>query len=275
MVEIVKSGMSGMSGKNGDVLSELQPTSNPATGAQSKGAVEFADDGKGIIGGLQSVRHLLCHPEIGHVICRRPSREAASDRRPEKVKVPGLGEVRLDERAVRDSLGHGMNRAKAAGFAAVPDVLARGQRLSADPWQGGQGDAYPYAGPIKIGCTDHIAVVLVHRDANSSRMYVHEVVVRKKLHDLAFKTGAPVAAGERTGAKRGVLVLCSGETFSVKSADVSKVVDSEGSPLVVSQKKSFASVSLQCGVMSRTCVIEGFPIAPRRSRAIFERSATG
>jgi hypothetical protein len=97
---------------------------------------------------------------------------------------------------------------------------------------GRRGEALLSAAPIGIGNTDHVAAALVRRNANATRMYVHEVSVRAKLHDVAFKTGASAEAVGRPARIMELFVLCSSGSSAVKRA-TSKIVDAAGRPLVL------------------------------------------
>ena len=68
--------------------------------------------------------------------------------------------------------------------------------------------------------------VLVRSDANVNRMYVHEVVLKEKLHPPAFKTGADTVVEQPPGAgANGVIKNVLQRIFSVNPEGVSKVVD--------------------------------------------------
>jgi hypothetical protein len=112
------------------------------------------------------------------------------------VKNPELGEVTMDGRSVRDSIGHGMNRAKAAAFLAVPDVLMRGKVVHAETK--GKMDAFYISAPVVIGEKDDIVTVLVHRDPNSQRMYLHSVTTKENLL-RARVSSVDAEASERSG----------------------------------------------------------------------------
>ncbi len=151
------------------------------------------------------------------------------------VRVKGLGDVTLDERAVKDSLAHGIGRGKAAAFAAVPDVLRLGRIVASEPSAADPKMTATFiAAPLRMGGTDYVAVVLVRADLHARRMYVHEVVLREKLQASAFKTGALSAtSGAPTGAAPGAIRSVVETVFVVNPEMVSKVVDANGEPLVV------------------------------------------
>ena len=121
---------------------------------------------------------------------------------------PELGAVVLDERAVRDSMAHGMNPFKAAGFAAVKDVLEKGVVVM-QATQSNQ-DSFFVSAPVRIKGADDILTVLVHRNPETQRMYLHSVITKENLLRARDSgTDAAVAASGHTGK------VTSGEVASV------------------------------------------------------------
>lgn len=121
---------------------------------------------------------------------------------------PELGVVVLDERAVRDSMAHGMNPFKAVGFAAVKDVLEKGVVVM-QATQSNQ-DSFYVSAPVRIKGADDILTVLVHRNPETQRMYLHSVITKENLLRARDSgTDAAVAASGRTGK------VTSGEVASV------------------------------------------------------------
>ncbi|QRY31155.1 hypothetical protein JVX96_24225 [Variovorax sp. PDNC026] len=172
-----------------------------------------------------------------------------------QVDVAGIGLVSLDRQAVKSSLFHGIGRDKATAFAAVPDVLKNGKIIHAEAMEGSRdaGMVYHVAAPVRIGDRDMVEVVLVRADSNAKRMYVHEVVLKEKLRQTAFKTGADAAeAGVQARAGAGAIRSVLDRIYSVNPAAEptetpdqtgtpafrawfgdSKVVDGDGKPLKV------------------------------------------
>ena len=151
------------------------------------------------------------------------------------VQVPGIGEVMLDEKAVSNSLSHGIGRDKASAFAAVPQVLRQGRIIHREELRGsrGAGRVFHVAAPIRMGGRDFVADVLIKSDNNASRMYVHEVALKEKLQQSAFKTGADAAeAGVRAGTDSGAIRSVLEGIYAVNPDSVSKAIDKEtGEPL--------------------------------------------
>jgi len=117
------------------------------------------------------------------------------------VTVEGVGPVKLDVAAVEHSLSHGTWRQKIAAFAAVPDVLRKGEIIYREPLKGAtNGDYIHIAAPVQIGERDYIVDVMVKADSNGSRMYLHDVILTEKLRQPASQGGAVAAesAGKHT-----------------------------------------------------------------------------
>ncbi|WP_212645737.1 PLxRFG domain-containing protein [Delftia sp. PE138] len=110
---------------------------------------------------------------------------------------PELGAVVLDERAVRDSMAHGMNPFKAAAFAAVPRILERGVVVA----EGRANDVQSYfvSAPVQIKGVDDIVTVLVRQDVNSRRMYLHSVITKENLLKARDSGAGAEAPEERSG----------------------------------------------------------------------------
>lgn len=98
-----------------------------------------------------------------------------------KVTSKALGgkDVIIDERSIKDDIAHGVGRAKACTFKAVPDVLANGTIVDEQTnWKDRGYDTKVIAGAISIdgkpayvGC-----VVRSINDGNGQRFYLHEVI---------------------------------------------------------------------------------------------------
>lgn len=93
---------------------------------------------------------------------------------------PDLGDVVLDMRAVRDSMAHGKaNPYKFSAFAAVKDVLERGVVVHRADYE--KGESFYVSAPVVIDDKDDIVTVLVRRDPNMQRMYLHSVATKEYL----------------------------------------------------------------------------------------------
>ena len=100
-----------------------------------------------------------------------------------KVERNGFGEVLLKYRrgkvkaGVASDIAHGLGRAKASTFGAVPSVIKYGAQIDyQENWKGRGYDTYAFAAPVGIG--DHRAfmtAVVIH-DRGVNAFYLHEVI---------------------------------------------------------------------------------------------------
>ncbi|MBS7224846.1 MAG: hypothetical protein KH050_05830 [Clostridiaceae bacterium] len=115
-----------------------------------------------------------------------------------KVFRKNFGEVALTRSGARDSISHGIGREKAIAFAAVPDVIEKGQVIDEQAnWKGRRYDTVTFGGRIKIAGQDYDMGVIVKRYDNpamASKYYVHEVMLANKEGEATtFKTGTEPA----------------------------------------------------------------------------------
>lgn len=146
---------------------------------------------------------------------------------------PAIGEVLLDERAVRDSMGHGRpSRIKYEAFAAVADVIESGALVLSEH-RGRDGESHYISAPVRIAGVDDIVTVLVRRDVNTQRMYLHSVATKESLLNRRGSGADAIEGVERSGSSSagGVAnVLQSLLRFNFDT--VSKVTDPEtGEPM--------------------------------------------
>ena len=101
---------------------------------------------------------------------------------------PQLGDIILNRKGVKDDMGHGIGRKKAAAFAAVPAILENGRVIDYQvKWKGRQYDTAVVAAPITIGNEPYIAGIVLTRANGENKFYVHEVLMEKGTSP--FKTG--------------------------------------------------------------------------------------
>lgn len=104
---------------------------------------------------------------------------------------PQLGTVVLNKRGIRSDLAHGMGRAKAASFAAVPAVIEKGRVVDyQENWKGRRYDTAVIAAPITIDGAPYMAGVVLRRAGGENRFYVHEVITEDGA--APFNRGGPV-----------------------------------------------------------------------------------
>lgn len=114
----------------------------------------------------------------------------------------GLGNVILDKRGVKSDIAHGVGRAKAITFAAVPDVIANGKQIDFQQnWKGRGYDTYVFAAPVDLAGKKTYVAAVVRSDANH-RFYLHEVVDENG--SLIYKIDAPEAIKTGVAAQDGI-----------------------------------------------------------------------
>lgn len=142
------------------------------------------------------------------------------------VSHPELGAVILDKEGVKSSIGHGIGREKASGFALVPQIIENGRIVSRETnWKNRGYDTAVIAAPIQMGGVDYIAEAVVAQRPSSNKFYLHEVEIKERLKG-AFKTPTEGSA-PRTSRLIISKLLAEGKFNS------SKVVDGNGEPQVV------------------------------------------
>ncbi len=100
-----------------------------------------------------------------------------------------VGKVLIDKRGIKDDIAHGIERKKAATFAAVPDVIKNGKVVDYQKnWKGRGYDTAAIAAPIIIANEKHYMGVVVIRNKENNRFYVHEVATIKEEGAQPFKT---------------------------------------------------------------------------------------
>ena len=114
----------------------------------------------------------------------------------------GFGSIIIDERSVKNDIAHGIGRAKAVTFAAVPDVIASGKQIDFQKnWKERGYNSYVFAAPVKIGDQTSYVAAVVLSDSNN-RFYLHEVVdengnliYKMKTAPADIKTGVTAESG--------------------------------------------------------------------------------
>ena len=127
-----------------------------------------------------------------------------------KVEREGFGMVNLTRQGIKSSIAHGIGRVKAAAFTAVPEIIKQGKIIDRQTnWKGRGYDTYVIDAPINIGNIEYIAEVIINKDKDGQRFYLHEVEIKEKARS-AFKTGmdtsalqAPAQSAFKTATERG------------------------------------------------------------------------
>ena len=155
-----------------------------------------------------------------------------------KVARKGFGDIALNNAGVRDSLGHGYGKLKAATFAALPDVLRDGKIISYDANYKNRGyESFLISAPVKVGNETVYVGAYVIKDQKTQRYKVHEVLTTNKDGTQSFKTEPdPMGTDIRDYAPSGVNAsldgarrLPNGSIPGGVSSDASEVSTSDNS----------------------------------------------
>lgn len=94
---------------------------------------------------------------------------------------PIIGIVSLDKKSAEKSLGHGgFSKYKNMAFLAVKDVIENGIVIAVDDAREDE-RSYFISAPIIINSSNVVATVLVHKDMNIQKMYLHSVIEKENL----------------------------------------------------------------------------------------------
>jgi hypothetical protein len=170
-----------------------------------------------------------------------------------KALSPAYGEVVLDEKGVDDDFAHGVGRAKAAAFAAVPQIVERGMVIL--PFGRHKEDepilSAMVAAPLAIAGKEYVGVVVIRQNKmGDNRLYVHEVTIKEKLLEKVIQ-----------GVEKKPLVGSSNptSTLATKQGAITKVLQN-----IVSAK----SISEFNEKIEAAPATRGYPIVKKRGRGM-------
>lgn len=110
---------------------------------------------------------------------------------------PQVGEVLLTRVGIKSSVAHGLGEAKAAAFELVPHVVRDGRLIDeAVHYQGKRHDRLTIGAPVNIGGVGYLMGVMLRRDVNGARFYLHEVELTPQQEPpQSVLTGAAISGG--------------------------------------------------------------------------------
>ena len=114
-----------------------------------------------------------------------------------KVKTKELGEVTVNLSSFRDDKGHGLTWNKVVSFKAIPEVLQNGRVIDVYQPQGKPYTRYTVAAPITIGEKNFYMGVMVQKDNQSNRMYLHDVIAEEATSSFTTEPTARKGEGIR------------------------------------------------------------------------------
>lgn len=121
------------------------------------------------------------------------------------IAMSPWGEVLLDMKGIQSDKAHGLGRIKSASFAAIKDVLEKGEIvLPLDYYATGGKKQMTgmMAAPILIGTDSFICVVVVIYNLKERRLYLHETFLTEKIPEIAASSlvrGSSAASPQSLG----------------------------------------------------------------------------
>ena len=109
-----------------------------------------------------------------------------------------FGDVALNNSSVHDDLGHGKTKYKIASFKAVPAVIKKGVVIDSQRRGNGNYDRIIVAAPITIAKESYIMGVMLQRDKQSQRLYLHDVVAISKKETTKVGEVTPITTETAT-----------------------------------------------------------------------------
>ena len=104
------------------------------------------------------------------------------------IAMSPWGEVLLDMKGIQSDKAHGLGRIKSASFAAIKDVLEKGEIILPLDYYATGGKKQMtgmMAAPILIGTDSFICVVVVIYNLMERRLYLHETFLTEKIPEIA------------------------------------------------------------------------------------------
>lgn len=105
-----------------------------------------------------------------------------------KIKIDGIGEIKLDKRSIKDSIYHGVNTDKVNAFKAAPHVIKNGKPLDVSKPQNNGELRYLFVAPITLKGENYYCEVVVKSNKDRQGVYIHEVELKEKLADVFSTT---------------------------------------------------------------------------------------
>ncbi len=99
------------------------------------------------------------------------------------IETSEFGDISLGKSSVKSEIRHGITAEKIASIEAIPQVLRNGKVI----FIGNKGDSgngverLVVAAPIKIGTNDYYMGVMLQRDPQSQKLYLHNVAIEKEI----------------------------------------------------------------------------------------------
>ena len=91
-----------------------------------------------------------------------------------------FGDIALKKSSVKSEIRHGITAEKIASIEAIPDVIKKGKVIFFETKKDSDVDRIVVAAPINIGKESYYMGVMLQRDSQNQRLYLHNVVIEKE-----------------------------------------------------------------------------------------------
>ncbi len=136
-----------------------------------------------------------------------------------------FGDVALTRSSVRSDLAHGLTRNKVTSFAAVPDVIREGVVIESQKRGNGNYERIVVAAPITIEQKPYYMAVMLQRDQQSQRLYLHDVITAEQKEIADIDTEHLSSTGTGTNESDLYVTSILQKALLVKSSDEKKSGD--------------------------------------------------
>lgn len=92
-----------------------------------------------------------------------------------------FGDIALRKSSVKSEIRHGITAEKIASIEAIPNVIEKGKVIFFETKNNSDVQRIVVAAPIKIGSEPYYMGVMLQRDSQNQRLYLHNVVIEKEM----------------------------------------------------------------------------------------------
>lgn len=96
-----------------------------------------------------------------------------------------FGDIALTKSSVKSEIRHGTTAEKLASIEAIPEVINSGEVIFANRKAQSDVDRIVVAAPIRIGTESYYMGVMLQRDSQNQRLYLHNVAIEKETSNTA------------------------------------------------------------------------------------------
>ncbi len=101
------------------------------------------------------------------------------------IRSKVFGDISLKNSSIKSEIRHGITAEKIASIEAIPDVIENGKVIFAEKKENSDVERIVVSAPIKIGEDDYLMGVMLQRDSQNQRLYLHNVVIAKETSNIS------------------------------------------------------------------------------------------